>query len=111
MLAGFLENWLNGGLLSFRRRNSGDCGGFRSLCSLRSLLIMRFLYDMVTIKKQRHFLIVTSEKLGFARYMPHFGSLDQKIPDFFDPNYIPPRFIPRFIPPPFGPDCILPSVT
>ena len=106
MLTGFLENWLNGGLLSFRRRNSGDCGGFRSLCSLRFLLIMRFLYDMVSIKKQRHFLIETSEKFGFARYMTHFGSLDQKIPDFFDPNYIP------YVSSPLGPDCILlPSVT
>ena len=39
-----------------------------------------------SIKKQRHFLIVTSEKSGFAKYLTCSASLDQKLPVFFDPN-------------------------
>ena len=42
-----------------------------------------------TIKKQRHFLIVTSEKSGFAKYLTCSASLDQKLPVFFDPNLKP----------------------
>ena len=48
--------------------------------------LMRFPRGGVTIKKQRHFLIVTSEKSGFAKYLTCSASLDQKLPVFFDPN-------------------------
>ena len=47
--------------------------------------LMRFPRG-ATIKKQRHFLIVTSEKSGFAKYLTCSASLDQKLPVFFDPN-------------------------
>ena len=47
--------------------------------------LMRFPRG-ATIKKQRHFLIVTSEKSGFAKYLTCSASLDQKLPVIFDPN-------------------------
>ena len=47
--------------------------------------LMRFPRG-VTIKKQRHFLIVTSGESGFAKYLTCSASLDQKLPVFFDPN-------------------------
>ena len=61
-----------------------------SLCELHlmpaGVHIARFPYDILTIKKQRHFLIVTSEKSRFARHLTCFVLLDQKTPGFFDPN-------------------------
>ena len=61
-----------------------------SLCELHlmpaGVHITRFPYDILTIKKQRHFLIVTSEKSRFARHLTCFVLLDQKTPGFFDPN-------------------------
>ena len=38
-------------------------------------------------KKQRHFLIVTSEKTGFTKDFACFVSLDQKTAVFFDCNF------------------------
>ena len=41
---------------------------------------------MLTIKKQRHFLIVSSEKSRFANHLTCFVRLDQNLPVFFDPD-------------------------